>query len=342
MFIGDIGANHDGKLERAKELIKLAKEAGLTAVKFQLWDTEKFINKKAFSLLKFDSHQSKWKDGVYETYKKYQLPKEWIPELSKYCQENNIEFLCTAYDKESLDLIDPYVKMHKVGSGEINNYPFLIEIAKKNKPLILSTGATFLNEVIIAVNQIIQINPMIILMQCVTNYENKKDNDNFQCINVLKIYKTLFPDFAIGISSHSKNNKDILAGVCLGAKFFEKHFTDTNSESPDNDFALNPMEWKYLISEVNDMQKILGNTFKEIMPNEQITRIIQRKCLYATKDLDIGHIITENDIIAMRPAMLDGINPDYRFIIGKRINKKLKKDDWLKISDFDIKDFSNV
>lgn len=335
-LISDIGANHDNNLDRAKSLIKLAKEAGANAVKFQAWKTERFINQKAFSLLNLKSHQNKWSKSVYETYKDYELHKDWIPILADECKRNEIDFMCTPYDIESLNEIDKYVGIHKIGSGDINYYPFLQEVAKKKKPIILSTGASFLNEVIIAVNVIQKINPMLILMQCNTNYSNEKENENFSCVNVLKEYKTLFPKISVGLSSHLKTNKDILAALCLGAEFIEVHFTDGKSQSPDNEFAKTYNEFRYMVNEIKEMENVLGNTYKQVENNENETRIIQRRCLYVTKDLKSGHELKQEDVISMRPSMIDGIIPDERLVIGKKLKKDIKQGDYIKFQDIDL------
>jgi len=325
-YIADIASNHDGDLKRAKELIKAAKSAGCNAAKFQFFKAETLINKKAFSGLKL-GHQKDWKD-VYEVYQKYSIPYEWAGELADECKKVGIDFMITPYDLEAVVIAGKYSGMIKVGSGDINYIPILVEIAKQKKPVILSTGASSLDEIITAVNVIRSINPMVILMQCNTNYTGEKENEKYSNVNVLKSFKVYFHNVMTGLSDHTKSMKPAMAAVALGAEFIEKHFTDGKSNSPDNDFSLNANEWKYLIKECDEMAQALGNNFKQVEMNEMESRVIQRRAWVAARNIQGGVKVQPEDLIALRPAPDGSLYPMIN-LVGKELKKSVKKGDFI-------------
>ena len=173
-FIADIAANHDGDIERAKSLIKLAKDSGADAVKFQHHDVTKYVSDYGFKNLggKF-SHQSKWDKSIFEVYKDAEVPRSWTDELKEYCNELDVTFFTTPYDLETVDYIDDFVPAFKIGSGDVAWYSMLKKIANTNKPVLFATGASTMQEVINAVNILTSINKNVILMQCNTNYTGK-------------------------------------------------------------------------------------------------------------------------------------------------------------------------
>ncbi len=331
-FIADVGSCHNGSLERAKELIRLSKKVGANACKFQSWKTDKFISNVVFEKLKDivkKSHQGKWDISPYETYKKYELPLDWIPELKTECDKNNIEFMCSVYTLENLNHIDQFVNIHKIGSGKITDYKFLELTAKKNKPILLATGASTIEEVINAVNIIEKYNKNIVIMQCNTCYDSNRDNENQVNLNVLKSYKTYFQNYGIGLSDHTKDLSIIQEAITLGASFIERHITDGQNNSPDNSFALSEIEWIYMVNNCIDTLKHLGNTYKTVTQNELETRILQRECLMANKDLSKDHILTDDDIISMRPCPQDGV-PPFINLVGMKLLRPLKKHDYFR------------
>lgn len=326
--IAELGSNHDNDLQRAKDLIHLAKEGKANAVKFQHFTADSIINKKLAS-------------KMYDVYKKFETPLEWIPELAELCKKLEIDFMSTPYNLEALEKIDPFVNMHKIGSGDINYYGMLIETAKKKKPVLIGAGASNSVEVIVATNIIHQFNPLVVIMQSNCNYSGDAENYKYSCINTLKNYRTLWPykvfggNVGLGISDHTKNNKVILAAQTLGAEFVERHFTDGKSKSPDNDFAMTPIEWKYMVNEIEENAFVLGNTFKEVQTNEFETRVIQRRCLTINKDLKLGHTLTADDIDCLRPAPMDSLPPIPEIVIGKKLERAKKAGDYIR--EMDIK-----
>ena len=169
-FIADISANHDGDLERAKYLIRLAAQAGANAAKFQNFRAPKIVSDYGFRSMQGQvSHQSKWEKSVSEVYAGASIPFEWTPELKETCDEAGIDYFSAPYDFDAIDMLDPYVPAYKVGSGDIDWLESLERMASKKKPVLLATGAATIGDVQRAVNTILAINPNLVLMQCNTN-----------------------------------------------------------------------------------------------------------------------------------------------------------------------------
>jgi sialic acid synthase SpsE len=170
-FVADISANHDGNLERAKHLIRLSAQAGANAAKFQNFRAPRIVSEKGFQALGQQlSHQSKWNKSVFQVYQEASLPWEWTPILKQECSSCGIDYFSAPYDLEAVDMLDPHVELFKIGSGDITWPEMLSKIAEKQKPVILATGASDIAEVQRAVEQILAINPQLVLMQCNTNY----------------------------------------------------------------------------------------------------------------------------------------------------------------------------
>jgi len=332
-FVSDIGANHDGDLERAKDLIYKCAESGANAAKFQNFKAGKIVSKYGFENLKGKfGHQSKWKKSVYDVYKDASISINWTPILKDTCEKAGIDYFTSAYDFESVDNVDPYVDMYKIGSGDINWLEIIEYIAKKGKPVLMATGASKIEDVKRAMTVLQKINNKIVLMQCNTNYTGNRDNFKYINLNVLKSYKQLFPDVVLGLSDHTPGHATVLGAVTLGARVIEKHFTDDNNrEGPDHKFAMNPARWKEMVERTRELEDALGNGKKIIENNEVETVIVQRRALRAKADLDVGSIIERDNIISLRPCPKDAI-PPYKIsgIVGKVIKVKIKKGDYIK------------
>lgn len=338
-FIADIAANHDGDLNRAFKLIELAKEAGADCAKFQNFKAEKIVSKEAFEKLERKvSHQSSWNKSVFEVYKDASIPENWTARLKEKCDEIGIEYMTSPYDFESIDMVDKYVNAYKVGSGDITWIEILEYMAKKNKPLLLATGASTLEDVKRAVESVIEINNDLILMQCNTNYTASVENFKYINLNVLKTYKELFPNAILGLSDHTLGHSTVLGAITLGARVIEKHFTDDNSRiGPDHKFSMNPKTWAEMINASEELFYSLGDGIKRVEENELETVILQRRAFYFSKNLVEGHIISEDDIEVLRPAKEEGVWPYHKHkLIGNKIRKSVKKGDLIKLEDIDI------
>jgi sialic acid synthase SpsE len=310
-FIADIGANHDGDINRAYKLIELAKEAGANAAKFQNFQASKIVSKVGFEKLGTQlSHQSSWKKSVYEVYEDASISLDWTPLLKKKCDEVGIDFFTSAYDFESVDAVDPFVDLYKIGSGDITWIEIIEYIAKKNKPILIATGASEMTDVFRAMNAIEAITEDVVLMQCNTNYTLDKDKFKYVNLNVLKYFAQRFPNSILGLSDHTLGHATVLGAVALGALVIEKHFTDSNdNDGPDHKFAMNPKTWREMVDNANEVYYALGDGVKRIEENEKKSLIVQRRSLRAVSDFEIGHIIIHKDLEALRPIPEDGFSP---------------------------------
>lgn len=323
-FIADIAANHDGSLLRAKKLIKLAARSGANAAKFQHFKAETIVNKKEFDKMNKLSHQSLWKESVFEVYKKASINNQWNQELLEECKKNKIDLMTAPYDLDYVDQLNKFICAYKIGSGDITWKEIIEKISKKNKPVILATGASDFYEVINAVKIIKKFNKKIVLMQCNTNYTNNINNFKYINLNVLKLYKKYFKNEVIlGLSDHTPEYTTVLGAIALGAKVIEKHFTDDNlRHGPDHKFSMNPKNWNKMIVESRNLENALGNGSKVIEKNEKETSLIQRRGVYASRNLRKGEILKRNMTICLRPKPTNSISP---FEIDKFIGKTLIK-----------------
>jgi len=310
-FIADIGANHDGDLGRAKLLIRQACEAGADAAKFQNFYAPKIVSDYGFKHMNAQvSHQAGWKKSVFEVYQNASIPSDWTPKLKEECDLVGIDYFTSPYDYEAIEYISQFVPAYKIGSGEIDWIEALEHIASKGKPVIIATGASDIADVQRAVHAILRINKELVLMQCNTNYTAGPENYDHIHLNVLKTYAIMFPDVVLGLSDHTHGNATVLGAITLGARVIERHFTDDNSrEGPDHKFALNPMDWAHMVEEARQLERALGSSDKFITGNEQDTKIVQRRCLRAARDIKKGEMFTRDMIDVLRPATPGAIKP---------------------------------
>lgn len=320
-FIVDIAANHDGDLDRAKMLIRLAHDAGADAAKFQNFQAQKIVSDFGFRTMNSQvSHQSSWNKSVFEVYQGASIPFEWTPILKEECDRVGIDYFSSPYDFEAVDMLDPYVPAFKIGSGEIDWLEALERIAAKGKPVLLATGASNIGEVQQAVHAILPTNPQLILMQCNTNYTASLENFDYINLNVLKTYHSMFPNVQLGLSDHTFGHSTVLGAVTLGARVVEKHFTDDNDrEGPDHKFAMNPDTWADMVERTRELERSLGSPDKIVADNEQETVVIQRRCLRAASEIYKDEIIDRSMLDVLRPATPGAIlPPELSKVIGTR------------------------
>lgn len=312
-FIADIAANHDGELERAKDLIYSAKEAGADCAKFQHFLAKDIVSDYGFRNMSSEqSHQSEWKKSVYEVYEQYHCPRDWTEMLVDTCREAGIDFMTTPYDFEAIDAFADIIPGYKIGSGDVTWQAGIERIASKGKPVILATGATAMNEVELAVAAILQHNRQICLMQCNTNYTADLDNYRFVNLNVLRSYALHWPGMVLGLSDHTFGCSTVLGAVALGARVIEKHYTDDNDrEGPDHHFAMNPSTWAEMVDRTRELELALGDGVKRVESNESETVVVQRRALRAKEEIPAGTVLTDDHLEALRPCPNDGM-PPYR------------------------------
>lgn len=337
-FIADIAANHDGDLERAKALIWLAKEAGADAAKFQHFKAEKIVSDLGFkSLGSQQSHQANWKKSVFEVFQDYECNREWNQELIQTAAQAKIDFITTPYDIDAVDELDPYLPAYKIGSGDITWIEFIEYVAKRNKPLFIASGASNLADVERAVAAALQHNRQLVLMQCNTNYTGSLENFKFINLNVLKSYALKYPEMILGLSDHSPGHATVLGAITLGARVIEKHFTDDTSRvGPDHGFSMTSKTWREMVDRSRELENALGDGIKRVEPNETQTANLQQRCLYLTRDIGVGEILSAADVEALRPVQDNSFKP-YELVtaIGKKMLYGRKRGEFLLKSDLE-------
>ena len=320
-FIAEIGGNFDGSIEKAKKLIDAAKAAGADCAKFQTFTANTIVSEGGFSRMELHGVHGSWGRKVSEVFKDVEFPMAWHKEVSDYCKKVGIDFTTSPYFKEAVDLCaDLHVPFIKIGSGDITWLEMLEYIAKKDIPIMLATGDATMSEIDEAVRTIEKTgNKNLVLMQCITNYPSKIDSAN---VNVLKTYQNAFQCLT-GYSDHSPGHVVALASVVLGGRVIEKHFTlNKNDKGPDHPHSMEPDEFRFMVDSIREVERAMGSTRKEVVEEEGETVFVQRRCLYAKKDLKKGQVISEEDLDVLRPAL--GIPPKFRkTIIGKRVNKDI-------------------
>ena len=250
--------------------------------------------------------------------------------ILKYQRKNvDIEFLTTPYDYEAIKEVDKYVNAYKIGSGDITWTEFLDKISKLNKPILLATGASTMDDVNRAVNIIAKNTSDIVLMQCNTNYTADLENMKHVNLRVLNTFKEMYPDIILGLSDHTFGHSAVLGAVAYGARVIEKHFTDNNNRiGPDHKFAMNPKTWKEMVARTRELEYALGDGIKKIEENEKDTIIVQRRSIRLKRNLKKGDLITLDDIEMLRPAPVNAYLPyEYDEILNKILKYDKEKGD---------------
>lgn len=336
-FVADIAANHDGSLDRALYLIELAKEAGADAAKFQNFKAPTIVSRRGFETLGGQlSHQKEWTKSVYEVYAEASVPDEWSQKIWEKCRQVGIEYMTTPYDFHSVDLADQYSHCYKIGSGDITWHEMLRYVAQKNKPILLATGASTIEDVKNAMGHLLEYHNQVVLMQCNTNYTARDENYRYINLNVLKTYQLLYPNVLLGLSDHTQGYETVLGAISIGARVIEKHFTDDQSRvGPDHHFSVTPEQWKEMVRAADHLFDALGDGIKRIEENELETAVVQRRGIYYCKDLKKGDIIGENDIFPLRPVQVTDIPADcWKDVVGKQLACDVGADISAKWEDF--------
>jgi len=337
-FIADIAANHDGDLQRAINLIHLAAQAGADAAKFQHFKAESIVSDKGFKDIgNQQSHQSKWKKSVYEIYQDAAVDLDWTPHLKQACDDAGIAFFTSPYSPDLVDAIDPFVPAYKIGSGDITWLEIIEHIARKNKPCILATGASSMNDVQRAIDTLLPLNPAMALLQCNTNYTADVENFKYIHLNVLKHYRKTYPDMILGLSDHTSGHATVLGAVTLGARIIEKHFTDNTGRSgPDHPFSMDPEAWREMVDRTRELEYSLGDSTKKIEENEKETVVLQRRSIRLKNDMKQGSILGRDDLEILRPCPQDALPPyEIENVIGQQLKQAMTSGSHLRWSDIE-------
>ena len=337
-FVADIAANHDGDLSRAKDLIHLCAQAGADAAKFQNFQAETIVSDVGFQTLGPMAHQASWGKSVFQVYQDASVDLGWTETLKRTCDEAGVEYLTTPYSLELVERLSPFVRAWKLGSGDITWHDLIETLAKERKPVLIATGASGLVEVEAAVKIVKQYHREIVLMQCNTNYTGSVENFQYVALNVLKTYSRMFPDMVLGLSDHTPGLSTTLGAVTLGARVIEKHFTDDKSRSgPDHKFSMDPKSWREMVDRTRELEVALGTEEKKIMDNERDSVVVQRRAIRAARTLRPGDLLTNNDLVPLRPCPSEGLPPSQiPELVGRRIAKEIPAGDLVTFSRLEV------
>lgn len=320
--IAEAGVNHNGDINLAKKLIAVATDAGADAVKFQAFKAEEVVTKRA-EKAGYQKDTTGAEESQYEMIKKLELSEEDFKDLFAYAREKGIIFLSSPFDKGSVDLLDALgVPAFKVGSGEITNFPLLKYIARKKKPIILSTGMSTLGEIGEALKVVQEEGAEeIILLHCVSSYPAKIEDMN------LRVMETLINVFKlpVGLSDHTLGVTIPIAAVALGACVIEKHFTlGTNLPGPDHRASLEPDELKQMVRAIRDVERAKGDGLKKPTKEEEENKKVARRSIVASTDISPGMRITEELVELKRSSF--GLAPKHlKDIVGKTAKETIKQ-----------------
>lgn len=325
-FIAEIGLNHNGDLELAKQMVRLAADCGAHAAKFQLFNAEFFINKHA--------NPGDFPEGSLQNFfKKFEMPeKSWL-ELSDFSRENGLDFFCSVFDEPSLQLyknLEP--RIIKISSCDLKN-TFLIEDIKRifpNLPVIVSTGTCNEEEI----HNFVQNNSFkhLAILQCVSSYPASVSDYNLATIqNWKKKYNA-----TIGLSDHTTNNDLAIAATALGACIIEKHFTSNRQlEGPDQSLSMDPDGFKDMVNRCNQIYKAIGDGKKICTESEYSARNFGGRSLFASKDIARGEKLDKSKTIAQRPGNSGCFSNEIKIILDKKANRDIAAFSNLAVRDFD-------
>ena len=315
LLIAEIGGNHEGNFEYAKKLTQLAIESNVDFIKYQIYTGDTLVSK--LESPKRNSH-----------FKKFELTKQQYIELAKICLKNNVRFMASVWNLDSISWIDEYMEIYKIGSGDLTAYPVIEQTCKIGKPLILSTGLSTLKEVKDTVEFIRKVNPkynnknMLALLQCTSMYPIPISDANLNTLASLKEINGC----EVGYSDHTEGSYALEIAVAKGAKILEFHFTDSREDKSfrDHEVSLTKSEVIELIQKIKNIKSLEGDPVKKPLPVEGDHIKTFRRALYPKKDLPEGTVLKGSDLIALRPN--SGIDArDYQKIIGKKLLKGVKK-----------------
>lgn len=327
-IIAEAGVNHNGDLSRAKEMIDVAANCGVDAIKFQSFITKELILSNV-EMAEYQKANLSQDGSQFEMLKKLEVSAEKMLELKNYADSRNITFLTTPFDQISLDALDICdLDAFKVASTDTTNLIFLRKIASKGKPMLLSTGMTYLSEIKYVLDDLARINENIILLHCTSNYPTPPAEVNLE---VLKSFNKEF-DMIMGFSDHTEGIGASPYSLMYGVKVIEKHFTlDKNLPGPDHVASLEPKELTSLVTAVRKAEKYIGSSIKYPTISELGTRSSLQKSVVAARKINVGQIIKLEDLNTKRTGGI-GIPALYvDQIVGKRANRLFQQDEVIEI-----------
>ena len=330
-IIAEAGVNHNGQLDLALKLCDAAKEAGVDCVKFQTWQTEKIVTRKAEKATYQSENTNDAEESQFDMLKKLELSYEDFRLVQEHCNKIGIDFLSTPDEEYSLAFLmnELHLPLIKIGSGEVTNIPYLRQMASYHKPIILSTGMTTLAQVAKAYDTLIAAGaPSVSLLHCTTNYPCPKNEVNLRAMQTMKeAFKC-----PVGYSDHTMGTEIPIAAVAMGAEIIEKHFTlDRNMDGPDHKASLEPHELKYMVACIRNIEVALGDGIKQPNPSEvEISKVVL-KSIVAKVPISKGETLTANNMTIKRAG--SGIPAaHWDMIVGTKALRDYDIDEPIKIN----------
>lgn len=347
IVIAEAGVNHNGSLELAKKLVDVAADANADYVKFQTFKASNLVTENA-EKADYQRINTKNNDSQFEMLKKLEFSEEMHLEIMDYCKQKGVCFLSTPFDIQASDYLEDKVSLYKVPSGELTNHPFLKHLAKKKKPIVISTGMANLEEIKTSVGLLRDtwqevgfdsqkehnidgfVLPALTVLHCSTAYPTPMDQVNLRAMNT--IAKEVEVD--VGYSDHTLGIEVPIAATALGARIIEKHFTlDRQMDGPDHAASLEPDELKEMVAKIKNISKALGDGVKVPCEAEKINIDVARKSLHFSSDFERGHVMSEADFVVKRPGK--GIPPyDLSKLVGKELKANVYKDEIVSLGHF--------
>lgn len=335
-IIAEIGVNHEGSIDKAKELIDLASEGGADAAKFQTYKAATLASKNSPSYWDLSKETTRSQFELFQKYDSFN-EKDYI-ELASHCRKRKIDFLSTPFDDDAVDFLYPLVPFYKIASADITNIPFLRKIAEKDKPVVLSTGASSLCEIEAAVTTLRSRGCNDIgLLHCILNYPTSDENAH---LNMIRGLSRVFSSSIIGYSDHTLPDKrmiNLTTAYNYGALILEKHFTyDKSLPGNDHYHSMDVSDLKCFVENIEQIQKVMGSSSKEPLETERISRENARRSIVLSAPVSAGEIFSESNMTYKRPG--SGISPMYwDDVLGKKAARNLEEDHILLWTDIDDK-----
>lgn len=327
LIIAEAGVNHNGSLEMAKKLVNVAKACGADVVKFQTAKLDSLVSKSAH-MAEYQKKNIGIEESQKDMLKKLLLDFDEFIELADYCKNVGIVFLSTPFDIDSIHFLNDMQDIWKVPSGEITNYPYLVEIGKTSKKVILSTGMAEIEEISSAI-KVLEDNGTkdITVLHCTTEYPTPIKDVNLRAMNTMR---DTF-GYPVGYSDHTQGIEVDLAAVALGATVIEKHFTlDRNLQGPDHKASLEPDELKTMVDGIRKIELALGTGVKKPSESEIKNRLVARKSIVAKKAIKAGDILTDENITTKRPG--SGVNPmKWNEVLGTKAIRDFEEDELIEL-----------
>ena len=331
-IIAEAGVNHNGSLEMAKSLVDAAADAGADFVKFQTFKAEKLVTADAGKAEYQKKNMNGSDSSQLQMLKNLELSEDDHRELMDYCERKGIRFLSTPFDLDSVDFLHSLgLKIWKIPSGEITNYPYLRKIAGYNEEVVMSTGMCEVSDVAAAMNALAENGQdlaKVTLLHCNTQYPTPMADVNLRTMLSLR-------DFSekVGFSDHTVGIEIPVAAAALGATVIEKHFTlSRDLPGPDHRASLEPMELKAMVAAIRNVETALGDGRKRVSPSESANVAVARKSIVASCNIKRGEVLTENNMTAKRPG--HGISPmRWREVEGTRAIRDFNPDEMIEIDD---------